>query len=155
MIPKFRAWFKPKDEPGEMCEVLELSLFNKRVTIKTVDPEDGFRGHEHLSFDPAEQDYYSLVLMQFTGLKDKNGKDIYEDDIVKTDVNIHPDRDGTGEHELHTGRVGFIYTGEYGIWNKPFVYPLPRILRNKHMLEVIGNIYEHSELLEVDNDQLA
>ena len=88
-----------------------------------------------------EKDY---ILMQCTGLKDKNGKLIYEGDIVKDD------RDtlyvvGFHEHE---------YTTSFGLKRieNPNYYPHITIYcglgyKNRNNYEVIGNIYENKELL--------
>lgn len=75
------------------------------------------------------------ILMQYTGLKDKNGNEIYEGDIVK-----HP---YAGlqiiVYQNITGGVGFLdYVGDS-------VY-LPSV-EDFDNLEVIGNIYEHPELI--------
>lgn len=83
--------------------------------------------------------------MQYTGLKDKNGKEIYEGDIVEThgykkelggEAEIYPIRSAV---EFDTGlwsEQGFIGSGF--TWSHGY---------DDHR-EVIGNIYENPELLK-------
>ncbi len=81
----------------------------------------------------------NIVVMQYVGIEDKNGIDIFEKDIVK--INIDDDFD-------FVGNIGFVDFSEkereYAIFcdNEPF-YRL-----NGGKLEVIGNIYENKDLLE-------
>jgi uncharacterized phage protein (TIGR01671 family) len=73
----------------------------------------------------------NAILMQYTGLKDKNGTEIYEADVV-TNEGIK------AEIKYAVGATGFIlyYKGAY--------IGIPADWEN---IEVIGNIYEHPELL--------
>lgn len=80
--------------------------------------------------------FYELIesthfeVMQYTGLKDKNGKEIYEGDIIQYNET----------KEIHTVKFisgGFIVAGQH----------INELYLTKHW-KVIGNIYENSELLQ-------
>ena len=71
------------------------------------------------------------ILMQYTGLKDKNGKEIYEGDIVKKEWIEFTNK----EHREQIVDVQWITNGYGAIFHEP------------EKLEVIGNIYENPGLL--------
>ena len=77
-------------------------------------------------------DYYAIeepVIMQYTGLKDKNGKEIYEGDIVKWKYII----DKVFFDEKNGGYIGESIQINHSTLDE---------------IEVVGNIYENPELLE-------
>ena len=89
-----------------------------------------------------------IILMQFTGLKDKNGKEIFEGDIVK--LNEHYDYDSLIPE--HIVIVKFL-EGSWALVHKEirgtvgYIDELHSNVINDR-IEVIGNIYENPELLE-------
>jgi uncharacterized phage protein (TIGR01671 family) len=88
-----------------------------------------------------------FVLREFTGLTDKNSKEIYEGDIVYFNDFAY-DRTGghVGDNILY-GKVHYD-SGMYLIRTNKGHYTLCESLLNDEELEVIGNIYENPELLK-------
>jgi uncharacterized phage protein (TIGR01671 family) len=85
-----------------------------------------------------------FILMQYTGLKDKNGKEIYEGDIVKY-KSVSPFKSG---FQWATTEVkwGSFEDGEYGY---RMGVGLECMWDNESEPEVIGDIYENPDLVEV------
>lgn len=84
-------------------------------------------------------DLWKLVARdQFTGLKDKNGKEIYESDIVRI----------WADHKHYSGYTGHDYV-EAVVWNPERAqYRLTEHeFDDFEFIEVIGNIYENKDLL--------
>jgi len=121
---KFRAWGV---KSRVMVSVAELSwtMGGLRAAGPGCYIEGSYQDGDHVKDD-------NIILMQYTGLKDKNGKEIYEGDIVLIDYYGTPRKlvvrwedESSGDSNL---LVGFSGAYEHG--------------------EVIGNIYESPELLE-------
>lgn len=125
MIPKFRAWMKQYEKMdndiGEMYfENGEFKYIGDDVHYK--------RLPEH------------VILMQSTGLKDRNNVEIFEGDIVKMAKDVYSEPTYY-EVVRHRGGAYRLESKQHGceLW-----------LRHTDC-EVVGNIYENPELLEVNH----
>lgn len=113
---KFRAWDKEEKCMAGPADNLYVDFNRGKCWIK--------------NFEDNLIQEVDFVLMQFTGLKDKNGKEIYEGDIVLCENTLPEPR----------------------FWNDPVIWddhrwsPFHRSLPTR--VEVIGNIYENPELLQ-------
>lgn len=99
---------------------------------------------DRLGFDPAYNAYEvnPETVGQFTGLTDKNGKKIFEGDIVLFDyIGRNRGVHGKAAVDFNNGKFG-VFWG----WHKEFV-TLDGFTNTT--LEVIGNIHDNPELLEV------
>lgn len=123
---KFRAW-NPDDLKMEYPLVFAFCMDgNFKPLIKCAD---------------GNMAYKDYPIMQFTGLTDKNGKEIYEGDLVKSKAKV-PHREG----QTFTNVVYWLKY-RYRIKGKIYSADLtPNKVYNQE-IEVIGNIYENPELL--------
>lgn len=123
MIPKYRAWDKEIKTMNGMAEIYRNR--NQEIELR-----------------PRDE---NIILMLSTGLKDKNGKEIFEGDIIRYNIDVvdikrHPT---LGFYTVLDGREGFFGDGmsidDFEEDAKEF----------SKTAEIIGNIYENPELLEV------
>jgi uncharacterized phage protein (TIGR01671 family) len=87
--------------------------------------------------EPMFWEREDYIVMQDTGLKDKNGKEIYEGDILEW-----RDKYSITRMEVIFRNGEFVFFSKWSI-NKKFC---------DEVLEIIGNIYENPELLEKGNE---
>lgn len=127
---KFRAWDKKKEMMGD---VMSLTRPEQAIYILV-------RFWANARTEARLRD--TLIIMQFTGLSDKNGKgkEVYADDVVSS----------------YNGVTCHVYwDSEYGQWwgrmlNKTqgeYTRPLCQILDNTYV-HIIGNIHENPELVQ-------
>jgi len=125
-----------------MCDVTNISFDSKFVDICQQGDIERYT-EMSVEFDEVE-------LMQSTGLKDKDGQEIFEGDIVKRDGVKRPeivrfgewtDVDSLGYKEQY---IGFYFESEHE--GQEWLHSVqPQF---NHLYKVIGNIYENPELLE-------
>lgn len=88
-----------------------------------------------------------VILMQSTGLKDKNGKEIFEGDIVNCGYLFNGSPfDELDEYEEEKGVVKLLNCG-FNIKFKDDTNLFIDVIKSCEDIEVIGNIYENKELL--------
>lgn len=126
---RFRAWHKTWEEMGKVKRI-RFDDDGNATTVLFIGKDLGVN---------AKIDEFDL--MQSTGLKDKNGKEIFEKDIL----------DYNGRKVIvkwHGSYASFIYEFVDELQNRTTEWQ-PLYLSYYHF-EVIGNIYENSKLLEVE-----
>ena len=134
---KFRAWNKhhrilckvatlilpPSEHPGVVTD-LDIIIFKEKMEKENLLP------------------YWPMVdieLMQFTGLRDKNGKEIYEGDVLRTGMRREDPSGWTVEFVEYRN-------GEYVLTGKTL--ESMQMQKDQELREVIGNIWENPELLK-------
>ena len=115
---KFRAWDKANKE---MLKIDIIDFYSEEIMVLE---------------DDSTMKFSDVVLMQSTGLFDKNGVEIFEGDIVRN---------------THTGSVGRVH---WCVHNTGFFYYVEKdkkdytVFRAKYNLEIIGNVYENKEKIK-------
>ncbi|VLU78721.1 phage protein [Streptococcus pneumoniae] len=136
MIPKFRVWVKIGKRMVFSDDILAIDYENKEIVTQQVYFESGLA----VERDIYCYDFDDIELMQSTGLKDKNGKEVFIGDIVKCTRGCL--------YEVYLEKE---YGGTF-IGGMPSIY-LKGLLSGYAWTEdeeIIGNVYENPELLEVN-----
>lgn len=138
---KFRAWDGKCNRWWTHEETLSLLMLSGRVADGTADD----RGH---------LDRYSIE--QFTGLKDKDGTDIYVGDILNMDGHYYLEDDNDWYPRVMTGKVVFLPSKGTCLRSPAWVDCLESDMKGKlyydmpisaYKCTIIGNIHENPELL--------
>lgn len=123
---KFRAWDKEKKAIW--------------TPIRSINFAYGYLELSKLAEPESDKDFDEIELMQFTGLKDKNGREIYEGDIISfTDLSVPFKR-----ASVYFENGCFYADDKHPQGNIALWY----LVDNNRDVEVIGNIYENPELLK-------
>lgn len=139
VVLKFRVWDK------ELKAMFELKSLVFTLNLATIASKNDLFPSRTRSFD-------DIIFMQSTGLFDKNGKEIFESDIVKTTIFFGRADESGGFYEYEKELIGIVKQLE-GAWvidtEKGAVYLWSDINEN----EVLGNIWENPKLLEEIKDE--
>lgn len=130
---KVRAWHKPYKQ---MCQVESLR-FDGNGVYTAVLIEESFYDRRIVEAD-------EIVIEQYTGLKDKNGTEIYQGDICSFTSK-------TGKHTGVVERLDNLAGFGLRMVKNNFRYTFSNLDTmgvNLDTLEVVGNIHENPELLE-------
>lgn len=123
MIPRYRAWIKSLKW---MCDVTNISFDSKFVDVCQKGDNERYT-EMSVEFDEIE-------LMQFTGMKDLNGIEIFEGDIVRFFDSLYTVfydiKEGSYRLKPHDDRWVVDYMSNFS---------------SEESFEVVGNIYENKE----------
>lgn len=124
MIPKFRAWDKETKTMNGMAEI-----YRNRS--------------QEIELHPRDE---SIILMQSTGLHDKNGKEIFEGDVIA--IEVDDTETPINARVFQNSKIGVLM---FHVFEDNEDVPMVELLEdNSVAFEIIGNIYENPELLEVE-----
>jgi uncharacterized phage protein (TIGR01671 family) len=129
---KFRAWDKKKKTWTNYQIIDDMTYFMDKIT-----------GVWH-----RDDEFKRFKLLQYTGMQDKNKKEIYEGDIIK----IVDENGVIDELDPNTGFGTVIWFEEYAFWYVDKIENGLGGIINYYNVEVIGNIYDNPELLRSENN---
>ena len=131
---KFRAYLKDINKMVEVNEINWYENSDDKGNISSIRYAGETKyAHHYFEFDPND-----VILMQYIGYKDMNGKEIYEGDVVCFDEELY--------------EVKWMWAGFYlrSIQDDGF----DELATTENFIEVIGNIYENPELLETKKEKV-
>ena len=152
---KFRAWHKEKKKMLSYGELFNIDCSGEYPFLALA------AGHYEDCIEPLK-----VELMQYTGLQDTNGVDIYEGDIVKIPCYMF-----SSKLAYYTNKEVYFAYGMFGVYGNPnikyyegfrelfttfkgdeqsYISNFGEVYNKRiSLVEIIGNIYENPELLEV------
>lgn len=143
MIPRFRAWNKATKEMYGADDIIAINFEEKEICVQTIYFEQGLPDSRDLDY----YDFDDIVLMQSTGMRDKNDREIFEGDIlsIETDEeNVKVEVSWDNKHAL------FIFESKkYN--DKEALGEL--FEDNSYPFKIIGNVWEDGELLDGENTE--
>lgn len=127
MIPRYRAWDKIHKIMYEVDDIMSINFGKSEIGVKT------------LFFDQTNRyNFDDIVLMQSTGMRDKNDREIFEGDIIDSTDGFLA---GVIEFRVSLG----MFVSDLVEYNN-----FERLCNVADSTYIIGNIYENPELLEAN-----
>lgn len=133
MRPRFRAWLKKKKKMVATDDLVNISFEDEEICVQTLYFEEGLISERDLDY----YEFDEIELMQSTGLFDKNNKEIFEGDILKSNKYIT-----SVFYERGAYCVKFRRTTNTTVTMNVISFI------EKYKTKIIGNIYENKELLD-------
>lgn len=143
MTPRYRAWIKTEKRMFFLDDILAIDYENEEIVTQQVYVENGLPDDRDIYF----YDFDEIVLMQSTDMVDRDGKEIFEGDIVRTTRFLGRADEIGGFYEYEKDYLGVVKVLE-GSWVIDTGSVAVRLWSEIDEPEVLGNIYENPELLE-------
>lgn len=123
---KFRAWDEVSEKMLNWNDFLDTNMKNTFIAPEST----------------------GLILMQYTGLHDKNGKEIYEGDVVLYEDWEMAYEGGGNDSFINKGIIEYVECNCcFNVTERQTVELQDVLYKDNESLEVIGNIYDNPELL--------
>ena len=141
MIPRFRAWNKATKEMYGADDIIAINFEEKEICVQTIYFEQGLPDGRDLDY----YDFDDIVLMQSTGMRDKNDREIFEGDILKV-TNLSSWLEVVSFNE---NKAMFVSEETKREVEETPLYDL--FNTDIFEVEIIGSIYTNPELAEVNS----
>ena len=129
---------------------------NREIKFRVWDPENKvwLKGNE-IAFTAAMRIYnkkgdmiYNAGICQFTGCQDKNGKEVYEGDVVQI-MRQSFDLDDRGNNPVYKPQISKVIYRDHGFWVEDEEFSWEgELMWDWNEMEIIGNIFENPELIK-------
>lgn len=144
MIPRYRAWNKEEKRLILSEDTLAIDYENEEIETQKIYFEDGLP----VGRDIYTYDFDAVVLMQSTGMLDKNWREIFEGDIIA--INLEGIETPITAKVFQNKKIGILM---FHAFEDNEDVPMIELLEGDSVeFAIIGNIWEDPELTEVNHD---
>lgn len=158
---KFRAWFAKE---RKMVDVKRLDIHGGIISpsYQTVYAETDFEKggwytklkestKRNTSLPNSSEQIKRVSLMQYTGFKDCEGVEVYEDDIIELTLNFYDEDSCTSEQKVANGLVMFD-SGQWHVRVRSLGAGTNLFGQDSRKVRVVGNIHESPETLKEESE---